>query len=1797
MLKRPAGTIALDLNGIEDLGPVDPNLAGDDPPGADVNGSRAVFFKPAGALGDAFSAGPGLNAVNTPPVSSDGSGSTNEDTLLSAQLPTASDANNDQITYSLVTGPSHGAAQVQSNGAYLYSPTANYNGSDSFTFQVSDGKGGSNTYTESISILPRNDAPISSDGNGLTSEDTTLTVALPAATDPEGDPFTYALVAAPSHGKAAVGSDGTLIYVPTANFHGGDTIQFSVTDSHAASNTYTYTIAVSSVNDPPVSSSGSGTTNEDTLLSAHLPASSDVDGDLISYSLVTGPSHGAAQVQSNGAYLYSPDANYNGVDSFTFEVSDVNGGSNTYTESIDVLPRNDAPISTNGSASTNENTILSSDLPGATDPEGDPVTYALGTAPSHGKAAVNGDGSFFYTPKAGYFGADSFTFTVTDSHGAANTYSFGVSVVDQAPVSSNASATIGMNSGLGGALPAATDPEGDSFSYSLGAAAGHGTASVNANGTFSYAPTTNFAGADSFGFVVTDSHGAANSYTYTVTVQPPPTVTSVAYGPNDGALKALDTVDLILNFDRPVFVTGAGPLLNLDSGGVAVYTGGSGSGALTFSYQVAGGENSADLAITAFNLHGASIKDGAGIVATFAGAVANPAGVLVVDTADPVVPAILSVRDDFGPVTGELNDGDSTDDTTPTVTIDLTATDAAVGDQVQLYDGSSPLGAPIVLTASDISALILDIDPGPLVRGTTYAFNATLTDVAGNVSAPSATFTITLDPDAAPGVTGPAILVASDEDAQRTITTAELLANASDPEGDALSLANLHASSGSLTDNGDGTWSFQPAANDDTGVTFTFDVSDGTLTTPDSATLDLLPVNDAPVSASGAGSTNEDTALSSALPAASDVEGDAVTYALGTAAGHGTALVNADGTFTYTPGHDFNGADSFGFTVTDSHGASNSYVYDVTVNPVNDAPVSANGAGSINEDTVLSGAVPAASDVEGDAFTYALGTAAGHGAAVVNADGTFTYTPGHDFNGADSFGFTVTDTHGASNSYTYDVTVNPVNDAPAANTDTASTAQNSAIQIAAATLLLNDTDVDGDTLQVTGVQAGPTAHGTVSFAGGIVTYTPNAGYSGADSFTYFVTDGHVVSPVAGTVNVTVTNNATYTSGGPGDDVINRSAFSNSQLVNGQDGADTITGGSGPDTLNGGNGNDVLKGGPGADTFTGGAGADIFLFTQADFPATPSFEKITDFTGAGNGAAAGDDVIQLSGFTFGASLVHISDVGLNHIYDVVDGAFHGRLVVQYAGNAPLQAGDYVFVNPVPPAAGNLAPNATTDGYSLNEDTALTLPAAAGVLANDSDPNGDPITALLVSGPGHGSLSLAANGSFVYTPNANYNGADSFTYQASDGALQSGTTTVSLTVGAVNDSPTAVIANASYAAVEQTSLVLKGAGLSVGDIDGGSGLETVTLSVGQGVLNAAVGDSGTTILGAGTSSLTISGTVAQINALLATGGTSTLSYVNPSDAPAASTGLSLTIHDNGNTGGGDLAATASSTINIAAVNDPPILGADAASATAGVALAISAASLLANDIDPDGDTLTVTGVQAAPTAHGTVSFAAGVITYTANAGYAGADSFSYFVTDGHAASPVAGTVNVTVGPGAGGGPTYTYGTSGADVIDRSGYSNQQLVNSQDGADTVSGGSAGDTLNGGNGNDVIAGNGGADLLTGGAGSDTLTGGGGLDKFIFTGLADFGPVGQEDVIVDFTHADGDRIVLTAIDANPVAPADQAFAWLGTGSFTSAPGQLRYDVVGTDAMVQGDVNGDGVTDFQFKLPGVTSLQTGDFIL
>ena len=399
-------------------------------PAANYNGSDSFTYKANDGSSNSNIATVSLtvNAVNDAPVCSNVSLTTDEDTPGDV-APNCTDVDGDSLTYSIVSGASHGTASVVS-GQLHYSPAANYNGSDSFTYKANDGLLDSNTATVTVTVNAVNDAPVCSNVSLTTDEDTPGDVA-PNCTDVDGDSLTYSIVSGASHGTASVVS-GQLHYSPAANYNGSDSFTYKANDGLLDSNTATVNVTVNAVNDAPVCSNVSLTTDEDTPGDV-APNCSDVDGDTLTYSIVSGASHGTASVVS-GQLHYSPAANYNGSDSFTYKANDGLLDSNTATVNVTVNAVNDAPVCSNVSLTTDEDTP-GEVAPSCTDVDGDTLTYSIVVGASHGTASVV-SGQLHYSPAANYNGSDSFTYKANDGLLDSNTATVSVTVnpVNDAPV-------------------------------------------------------------------------------------------------------------------------------------------------------------------------------------------------------------------------------------------------------------------------------------------------------------------------------------------------------------------------------------------------------------------------------------------------------------------------------------------------------------------------------------------------------------------------------------------------------------------------------------------------------------------------------------------------------------------------------------------------------------------------------------------------------------------------------------------------------------------------------------------------------------------------------------------------------------------------------------------------------------------------------------------------------------------------------------------------------------------------------------------------------------------------------------------------------------------------------------------------------------------------------------------------------------------------------------------------------------------------------------------------------------------
>ncbi|PYK07918.1 MAG: hypothetical protein DME65_15340 [Verrucomicrobia bacterium] len=415
------------------------------------------------------------------PVANSQSVTTDEDTAKAITL-NGSDPNGDALTYTVTSDPSHGTLSGTAPNE-TYTPNANYNGSDNFTFKVNDGQVDSADATVSITVSPVNDAPVANSQSVTTDEDTAKAITL-SASDADRNGLIYTITKYPLYGTLS-GIAPNLTYTPNANYNGSDSFKFKGNDGTVDSNEAMVSITISPVNDAPVADSQSVTTNEDTAKAITL-TTSDVDGDTLAY-IIMGPAHGALSGMEPNL-TYTPNANYHGPDSFKFKVNDGTIDSNEATVSITVSPVNDAPVVDAQSLTTNEDTAKAITL-AASDVDGDSLTYII-TGPSHGMLSGTAP-NLTYTPAANYHGPDTFTFKVNDGtvDSAAAIVSITVSPVNDAPVADPQSVTTNEDTFKAITL-SGSDVDEDALTYTVTINPSHGTLSGTGSIASSLASTT-----------------------------------------------------------------------------------------------------------------------------------------------------------------------------------------------------------------------------------------------------------------------------------------------------------------------------------------------------------------------------------------------------------------------------------------------------------------------------------------------------------------------------------------------------------------------------------------------------------------------------------------------------------------------------------------------------------------------------------------------------------------------------------------------------------------------------------------------------------------------------------------------------------------------------------------------------------------------------------------------------------------------------------------------------------------------------------------------------------------------------------------------------------------------------------------------------------------------------------------------------------------------------------------------------------------------------------------------------------
>ncbi|MHC8509077.1 MAG: Ig-like domain-containing protein [Rhodospirillales bacterium] len=1568
-------------------------------------------------------------------------------------------------------------------------------------YTVDDGAGGTDTAVATVTVTGTNDGPVASDDTASAVEDggavTFNVLANDADVDGDDLSVTSANIVNGAEGTVAINGDGTLSFDPGAGFQSlaeGETaevrIEYTVDDGNGGTDTAIAAVTVTGTNDGPVASDDSLFIFEDqgTLAFNVLTNDSDVDGDsifVLSARILDG-AEGSVLFSPDGAFVFKTDAAFNHLAvgetaevRIEYTIADGNGGTDTAVATVTITGTNDGPVASNDRSGAAEDggAVVINVLANDSDIDGDSlsVTSANILDGAEGSVTVNPDGTLSYDPGAGFqslaageIASVRIEYTVSDGQGGTDTAIVSVKVVgaNDGPVASNDTAPVSAVEDGGpvtfNVLANDSDVEGDALTVTSARIleGAEGSVIVNSDGTLSYNSGTGF---QSLGvgetaevrieYTVDDGNGGTDTAVATVTVT----------GTNDGPTAAADTASAVedggpvtfnvlandsdIDGDTEFSVTGA-RVLDGAEGTVTVNPDG------TLSYDPGAGFQSLGVGETAQVRIEYTVSDENGGTGT------GVATVTVTGTND--APA---ASDDTAPVSAVEDGG--------VVTFNVLANDSDIdGDALSVTGAEILDGAEGSVTVNPDGTLSFDPGAGfqSLAAGETVQVRIeyTIDDGHGGTDTAIATVTVTGTNDA-PVATDGRVLATED----RGTLFIGVLSNSSDVDGDSLSVTGAR-----ILDGGEGTVTigefnnvgystdggFQSLGVGETAqVRIEYTVSDGRGGT-DTAVMvvTVTGTNDGPVASDDTASAAEDggAVVINVLANDSDIDGDSlsVTGATILDGGEGSVTVNGDGAISYNPGANFQSLGAgetaeirIQYTMDDGNGGTDTAVAVVTVTGTNDGPVATDDTASAAEDggAVVINVLNNDSDVEGDTLsvTSAVILEGAEGTVSINPDGTLSYNPGAGFQSLGAgetaevrIEYTVSDGNGGTDTAVAVVTVTGTNDGPAASDDTGSATEDGGA--VAVNVLNNDSDVEGDSLSVTGATILDGGEGTVSVKpDGTLSYNPGAGFQSLGvgetaqvRIEYTVSDGQGGTDTAiAVVTVTGANDGPVASddtasaaedGGPV--VIN--VLSNDADVDGDSlsvtGATILDGGEGTVSINP-DGTLSYDPGPGFQSLGVGETAEVRIEYAVDDGngGTDTAVVVVTVTGTNDGLAMSPDYssVREDGGPITINVL-ANDVDIDG--DAL--SLTGASVVEGAGSVDTNPDGTITYDPGPEfqylgvgqsvevrieytlsdgqgATGTgeafITVLGANDGPVAADDTASAVEdggaVAINVMANDVDIDGGSLSLVGVSlAEGAGSVAMNPDGTVSYDPGAEfqYLGAGEtaqvrIEYTVGDEQGVTDTAIATVTVTGVNDAP--VAADDTALAAEDGGAVVINVLANDTDVDGDSLSVTSANILEGGEGEVSINPDGTLSYnpGAGFQSLGV-GETAQVR-------------------------IEYTV-DDGN-GGTD---TAVATVIVTGTNDSPVASDDTASATEdGGAVVIN---VLANDGDVESDALSVTGATVLDGAQGSVAINGdGTLSYNPGAGFqslaAGETAqvrIEYTVDDGNGGTDTAiATVTVT------------------------------------------------------------------------------------------------------------------------------------------------------------------------------------------
>ncbi|WP_441351422.1 tandem-95 repeat protein [Vibrio splendidus] len=1029
-----------------------------------------------------------VTAVDDAPVSGDLAYSIDEDGSIRLSqeqlLSQASDVEGDDLTASDLTVDGDATVVANDDGSFTITPDENFNGDIDISFDISDG---TNTVQASadLTVNPVNDLPVPQDQQFSVEEDGTLIFTdadlLTGATDIEGDNLTVEGVTYDGgDGILTDNGNGTYTFAPNENFNGDVNFGFDVSDGTDTVSA-NIDVSVTAVDDAPVSGDLAYSVDEDGSIRLSqeqlLSQASDVEGDDLTASGLTVGGDATVVANDDGSFTITPDENFNGDIDISFDISD---GTNTVQASADltVNPVNDLPVPQDQQFSVEEDgTLIFTDadlLTGATDIEGDNLTVEGVTYDGgDGILTDNGNGTYTFAPNENFNGDVNFGFDVSDGTDTVSAnIDVSVTAVDDAPVSGDLAYSVDEDGSIRLSqeqlLSQASDVEGDDLTASSLTVGGDATVTQNDDGSFTITPDENFNGDIDISFDISDGTNTVQA-SADLTVDP---VNDLPV-PQDQQLSIAE--DGTLLFTDADLLTGATDVEgdNLTVEGIT-YEGT--NGVLTDlgegSYSFAPNENFNGDVSFSFD-----VSDGT-------------------DTVSANIDVSVTPEND-PPVAGSTSYTVNEDNSITISDAQLLATSSDIEGDVSI-DSVTYSGSDGVLEINGNGTYTFS--PNENFSGE-IALDVVVADEEGATDATTAGITVLEVND--PPVAGPTSYTI-DEDSVLTFSESQVLLNASDVEGDVeLVGISYDGPEGIFSVNGDGTCSFAPNENFNGQVQLDVTIRDEDGAEVDTViNVDVMPINDAPVSGDLAYNVSEDGSITLSqdqlLSQASDVEGEDLTASDLTVDGDATVVANDDGSFTITPDENFNGDIDIQFNITDGTDTVQATA-DLTVNPVNDLPVPQDQQFSIAEDGTLqftdADLLTGATDIDGDDLTVeGISYTGGDGVLTDHGDGTYTFAPNENFNGDVNFSFDVSD--GTETvSANIDVSVTPENDPPVAGSTSYMVNEDNAITISDEQLLANSSDVEGavsiDSVTYSGTDGVFQDNGDGSY-----TFLPNENFSG-----------------------------------------------------------------------------------------------------------------------------------------------------------------------------------------------------------------------------------------------------------------------------------------------------------------------------------------------------------------------------------------------------------------------------------------------------------------------------------------------------------------------------------------------------------------------------------------------------------------------------------------------------------------------------------------------------------------------------